>query len=155
MELDPVDLQLLYLLERNSRSTLTEMADVLSISPNTVSNRLERLEEEGIINGYTVDIDYRKAGLSFFWMFHCTVSIASREELAEQAMSISGVTDAYEMMTGERNLLVKGVGRYQDDITRIARELNELGIRVVDGTSIRRNWHSTVAYFDSDSGEEQ
>lgn len=148
-DLDDVDLQLLDVLERDSRSTLTEIADGLSISANTVSNRLRRLEDDGVLERYTIDIDVSSAGLSFHYLFHSTVSIVDREALAERAVAIPGVIEVYEMMTGERNLLIEGLGRSQDDITRIAHDLDELGIRVVDETAVRQNWHAPMTYAET------
>lgn len=153
VELDSVDEALLQAVARDSRSTLTELADGLSVSANTAGNRLRRLEDAGVIQRYTVDIEPAAAGLPFHWMFHCTVSIADREELADRAASVPGVNEVFEMMTGERNLLIEVLGRHQADITRIAHTLDDLGIRVVDETSIRRNRHAPLTYVETDAGE--
>lgn len=48
------DLELLRLLERNARRSNAELARKLGISRTTVQNRIERLEESGMIAGYTL-----------------------------------------------------------------------------------------------------
>lgn len=61
--LDAVDRRILYLLQEDARyNTATEIAKQLDVSTNTVRNRIERLEEEGVVRGYNVDLDYAEAG---------------------------------------------------------------------------------------------
>ena len=52
--MDDTDRQLLALLRDNARTTATALAKVLRVSRATVQNRIDRLEKEGLIVGYTV-----------------------------------------------------------------------------------------------------
>lgn len=55
-KLDEVDLKLIYLLRDNSRLSISELAELLGVSRPTVRSRIERLEREGIIRKYTIQI---------------------------------------------------------------------------------------------------
>lgn len=48
------DQKLLALLRRNARASVTELAKTLHLSRTTVQNRITRLEQAGIIRGYSV-----------------------------------------------------------------------------------------------------
>ena len=52
--MDSTDLQLLALLRQDARATVATLANKLGVSRGTVSNRVKRLEDDGIITGYTV-----------------------------------------------------------------------------------------------------
>ena len=47
------DQQLLAVMRGNARASTTELAQILAVSRSTVQKRLERLENEGVIAGYT------------------------------------------------------------------------------------------------------
>ncbi len=57
MKIDDLDLKLIYLLMDNSRLSISELAERLGVSRPTVKSRLDRLEKEGIIQGYTIKLN--------------------------------------------------------------------------------------------------
>lgn len=59
-ELDDTDLDILQLLAEDARRPYSEIADRVGVSPPTVSDRVERLEELGVIERFTLDIDRTK-----------------------------------------------------------------------------------------------
>jgi DNA-binding Lrp family transcriptional regulator len=52
--MDEIDQQLLALLRQDARLTVAALAQKLKVSRGTVSNRIRRLEDTGVIVGYTV-----------------------------------------------------------------------------------------------------
>jgi DNA-binding Lrp family transcriptional regulator len=54
MKLSDTDEQLLAILRENARASTAEIARKLELSRTTVQNRIERLERQGVIGGYTV-----------------------------------------------------------------------------------------------------
>lgn len=54
MQIDATDTQLLTLLRDNARAPVTELARALGLARTTVQARIERLENTGIIAGYTL-----------------------------------------------------------------------------------------------------
>ncbi|WP_254824397.1 MULTISPECIES: Lrp/AsnC family transcriptional regulator [Haloglomus] len=137
-ELDATDRRILYHLQQDARRTSSsDIADELDLSSSTVRTRLNRLEESGIIRGYHVDIDYDLAGYPLYTKIICTAAVTERDELANQAREIHGVTAVREIMTGKRNVYVNAIGQSHDDLNRIAGELDELGLDIVDEQIIR------------------
>jgi DNA-binding Lrp family transcriptional regulator len=52
--MDSTDLQLMALLRQDARTPVATLAAKLGVSRGTVSNRIRRLEDQGVITGYTV-----------------------------------------------------------------------------------------------------
>lgn len=52
--MDSLDQELLGLLRENARATIAKLAHTLGVSRATITNRISRLEDEGVIVGYTV-----------------------------------------------------------------------------------------------------
>lgn len=150
-KLDELDKRILYELQRDARhvssNTIAERMDVAS---STVRNRIKILEERGVIRGYDVDIDYEKAGYDLYSLIVCTAPIPEREQLAKDARTVPGVIKVREVMTGEENVHIAALGSNKADLTRIGRELDDLGLSVVDEDLIYHEF--THAYHEFNVG---
>ncbi|MCP0886056.1 Lrp/AsnC family transcriptional regulator [Ligilactobacillus sp. WILCCON 0076] len=62
--MDEIDYKILKGLEKNARISITELAHKVSMSSPSVRERIIRLEEQKIIEGYTTNINYKKLGKS-------------------------------------------------------------------------------------------
>lgn len=60
MALDPRDIDILKVLLREGRISKAALAERVSLSPTPCWNRLRRLEDSGVIEGYTVRLDLRR-----------------------------------------------------------------------------------------------
>ena len=75
--MDETDQQLLSLLRKDARTSVATLAQKLGVSRGTVSNRVTKLEDAGIIVGYTVRLkpDAQPTGIGA-WM---SVAVAGNE----------------------------------------------------------------------------
>lgn len=55
--LDDIDMEILRLLAADARRPYREIADAVDRSPPTVSDRIDRLQDLGVIERFTVDVD--------------------------------------------------------------------------------------------------
>jgi len=137
-ELDSIDRHILYYLQQDARSTSSsDIAEKLDLSASTVRTRLNKLESSGVVRGYHIDIDYDLAGYPLYTKIICTATIPKRGELADEAREIRGVTAVREIMTGERNVYVNAIGRDHDDLDRVTKDLDALGLDIIDEQIIR------------------
>lgn len=124
--LDAVDKGILYLLQENARRNITEIADAVNVSDNTVRNRMERMEAEGIIEGYGVHIDYGETRTQHHYQFVCSAAVNDREEIVDDVLDVTGVVEVRTLMTGRQNVLVTAVTETIDEITEIARAIDSI-----------------------------
>lgn len=147
-QLDDVDKHLLKLLQENSRYTALELAEQVGVSDNTVHNRMSRLEDAGVITGYATSVDNDRIGLELHFLFICTARISERSTVAEEILAIPEVVEVTELMTGERNLLVKVIGADDDDITRIAELLDQRNLEINDENLIKAEHAAPLDYVE-------
>ena len=84
-DLDDVDRSILYLLQQDARnSTAQEIADTTGVSASTVRNRIDHLEDDGIIKGYHPEIDYEEANLPLQLTFIISAKPTKLPEFSEQ-----------------------------------------------------------------------
>ncbi len=99
MQIDSIDVQILQLLNKNARLQWKEIGEKIHMTGQAVGNRVKRMEDNGIIQAYSIVIDELKMGHSFtaFVIFfmnanthdHLLKFIATREEISE-AHRVSG-----------------------------------------------------------------
>ncbi|CCQ33264.1 Transcription regulator protein [Halorhabdus tiamatea SARL4B] len=131
--IDAIDEQILYYLAQEARHTSApDIAERVEVSPPTVRNRIRQLEADGIIQGYHAHIDYEKVDGRLVNHYVCSTGDRDRQELARRALDVSGVVNVREILSGRGDLRVKVVGTDTDDLTRIAQDLNSLGIEIDD-----------------------
>ena len=144
-DVDDVDKAILHALQEDARNTSSdEIAKRTGTAGSTVRKRIQRLEADEVIKGYSADVDYGKSGYSLRMLLFCTASIPERGDLIPEILEISGVVSVQELVTGEQNLLVTAVGETDDDITPVAQELLGMGLTVADEVLVRT--HQTTAF---------
>jgi len=154
--LDDLDRHVIHELQAEARHTSSsDIAERADVSASTVRNRIARLEETGVIRGYHADVDYERAGFQLYTLIVCTAPIPEREDLARAALEVSGVVGVQEVMTGDENVHVSAIGENGDDLSRIGRELSDIGLQVADEDIIRNQYvHPYHGFARSDGPDE-
>jgi DNA-binding Lrp family transcriptional regulator len=151
-DIDELDERIIYELQRDARHTsASDIADECGVSPSTVRKRIQGLEEAGVLRGYHPDVDYERAGYQLRTLIVGTAPVPEREELARAALDVDGVVAVREVMTGSENLHVEVVGADGDDLSRIGRDLDALGIEVEDEDLIRNEYENPYERFATES----
>ncbi|ELY52228.1 winged helix-turn-helix transcriptional regulator [Natronolimnohabitans innermongolicus] len=99
-DLDDTDLEILELLTENARRSYTEIADRVDLTPPAVSDRIARLEEQGIIQGFTIDVDREKLRGDVPVLVELEARPEAVDEVYASAADLSGVDAIYEGMDG-------------------------------------------------------
>ena len=64
MKLDEIDVMILSQLQKDSRLSIRELSKRINLSPPSVTERVRKLEDSGVIEKYTIKINKKKLGLS-------------------------------------------------------------------------------------------
>lgn len=146
--IDEIDKRILYYLSLDARNTSTaDIAEEMDVTPATIRNRIEQLEDRGILRGYLADVDYKAINGYVTYQFRCTAAIPDRSRLAQSALEISGVVSVRELMAGSANLVITVVGADTDDVNGIAGELSDLGLDIADESVIEGEYHTPYGPF--------
>src|SRR5688572_20992845 len=62
-ELDSIDVQLLQMLQDDCTTSLSKLGEAVDMSAPSVMERIRKMEEAGLIRGYTAILDARALGL--------------------------------------------------------------------------------------------
>lgn len=108
------------------------IAETIGVSQGTVRNRIDSLEEDGIIEGYRAHVNFERAGRRLATLFLCNVPVAERQSAARVVNTIPGVVNVRILMDGRRNFHSLAVSRDPDDLRRIGTTLSEGGIEIED-----------------------
>jgi DNA-binding Lrp family transcriptional regulator len=130
IQIDDVDRSILHQLQLNARQTDTEIAQKVDVTSTTVRNRLDKLEDGGVIRGYHPEINYEEAGYPLHVMFVCTVDPNTLESMAEQILDVRGVVTTRNLLGGEQNVHVEVVAGTVREIEAIRNELAGLGMTI-------------------------
>jgi DNA-binding Lrp family transcriptional regulator len=149
-DIDDVDRAILYALQEDARNMSSgDIAERTGTSDSTVRKRIQRLESDGVIKGYSANIDYQRSGYPLRMLLYCTASIPERGDLVPEILEIDGVVSVQELVTGEQNLLVTAVGESDGDITPVAQELLDMGLTVADEVLVRSHETTPFGRFDA------
>lgn len=130
--LDNLDRRILHLLQIDARGASdTDIGKETDVTGTTVHNRIERLEDEGIIIGYNPEIDYEQAGYAMHVLFICSTDLSDRSAMAKKALDVRGVVNVREMLAGKENLHVEVVAESKTDVKESTEQLDELGLSIV------------------------
>ena len=119
---DPVDRQIIEILRRNARTPVSEIARAVRLSPAPVARRIERLEQVGVIRGYTALIDDQRSGSLEAFTEVRLFGGTETGELAEIVKDLPEVQDFYTI-AGDPDALVR---LRVDDVDHLQRVVNAM-----------------------------
>lgn len=133
MMLDTIDRRILRVLQRDGRIANNELAAAVGLSPSPCLRRVRRLEQEGVITGYTARLDPASLGkgLTLF----TRIWLAAQDEATithfmNEVRKVPEVMECY-LILGDCDALVRVVAADIADYRRIqARHLSSIaGVR--------------------------
>ncbi len=121
--LDAVNLRLLAELQADARLSLAELGRRVGLSSPAVAERLQRLEQDGVILGYHARLDPRKLGMTLSAVIRVRPAPRQVREVGELAQRTPEVVDC-RRITGEDCYImtahVRDVGHLEELIDRFA-----------------------------------
>ena len=108
-ELSKVDLEIIRLLQEDPRS-FSKIAGTLDLSVGTIYNHVKKLEEKGILTGYTVRVDSNKLGYDLTVFTLLQIDEHNRAKVARELAQFENII-AFYAITGKYDMLV--IGRFK------------------------------------------
>ena len=101
--LDDTDMEILSLLAEDARRPFSAIGETVGLSGPAVSDRVDRLQEAGIINRFTIDVDRAQLQAGVPVLLEVSVPSDSVDELRDRMQAEEGVEHVF--VTADGNLV--------------------------------------------------
>ena len=122
--MDRLDRKILSVLQHNARASLQDIGAAVGLSPSPCWARIRKMEEAGVIEGYTVRLNPQALGLSDTVLLMVTLDSHSDntlEKFGEALATIPEVVEAH-LVSGGYDYLLRVVVKDTRDYERLLRE---------------------------------
>ncbi|GAB6880512.1 Lrp/AsnC family transcriptional regulator [Halorubrum gandharaense] len=130
MELDDTDRAILRILQEDARTPFSEIARRIDMSSATVHDRVGRMEDAGVIEGYHAKVNAKEVGYGVSALVGLRVEQGREEDALDRLRDIEEVREIH-LTTGEWDVILRVVA---EDTDRL-RELMFDRIADMDGFS--------------------
>ncbi len=110
--MDEIDLEIIEELKKNAKAKIHQISKRLGIPPSTVHHRIKKLEKEGIIKRWGVEVDYAKLGLPIKALVLVNFDVTelkrmgkSQERIAQTLQKAPNI-ERVDIITGEADMLL-------------------------------------------------
>jgi Lrp/AsnC family leucine-responsive transcriptional regulator len=132
MKLDEIDVMILSELQKNSRLSIRELSKRINLSPPSVTERVKRLEDSGVIEKYTIKINKKKLGIPIDCIIKVTMKNGEYEKFKKFIKNFARSEWCYRI-AGDGCFLVK---LSISDLNEIEEFINEISSYAITTTII-------------------
>jgi len=146
--IDSTDFKILAELVENAKYSFAEIGRKLSLHPNVVAYRINKLEKTGIIKDYRADLDLEKLGVAEQILVGASFPRdAERDEIIQKITAIPQTVKVVSSL-GEPEGLVFLVGKNKSEIEKLMTKLRSLDVKIqYTGSIIRTFEDGRLCYF--------
>ncbi len=146
--IDNINRRILKALQKNARISYAELGKQVHLSAPAVAERIRKLEQEGVISGYSVSVDMDKLGLPVVAIVQCKVFRAMERQFKELLLTIPDIIECYNT-TGEQAFVIKmatGSMARLDEILELFGDMSDTNTMMILSTPVHRALPDT--FFD-------
>ena len=132
MHLDETDVEILKALTLDARLSSRQIAKQCGVSIGTVLSRIKRMENEGIIRGYSALLDHEKLGYELTVVSEITVSKGRLLEVENEIARLPNVCCVYDV-TGLIDAVIIAKFKNREELGKFTKRL--LAIPFVERTN--------------------
>ena len=122
--LDDIDKDILRILQEDARKSYREIQKELGISIGTIHNRISKLKNNKIVQGYTLKLNNTKLGYKLTFLIRIQIDGKHTADILEEISQKPEVCSVFHT-TGEQSAALICRFRESEDVHNFVRELNE------------------------------
>lgn len=122
--MDAKDREILNLLQKNGRMAISELASQVSLSDTPCLRRVKKLEESGVISGYSAQLNNKELGLNVlvYAFIKLQGNTDKNAEVFEQsALALENVLEC-SVISGRHDYLLKIIAKDLEDYERFVKK---------------------------------
>jgi len=116
MKLRDRDIEILKFLNQDSRMSLRHIAKELGVSPTKVSNRVQKMRDDGVIDKFNLKVDFNKLGYSLTAIIKVKAKSDDLSKVLEELEKYDCLTHIYET-TGDFDVISIGKFKSRKEMT--------------------------------------
>src|SRR5512136_1891416 len=125
MELSDTDVKILKGLLEDARFSSRQIAKNVGVSVGTVLSKIKKMEDDGLIKGYSVILDHEKLGYQLTVVTEITVSKGRLVETENEIAKISNVCSVYDV-TGLADAIIVAKFKSRQELAAFTKKLLSL-----------------------------
>jgi DNA-binding Lrp family transcriptional regulator len=122
MDLDQTDFKILKALSLDARLSARQIGQQCQISVSTALSRMRKMEDEGIIRGYSARLDQEKLGYELTVVTEITVSKGRLLEMENEIARIPNVCCVYDL-TGLADAAIIAKFKNREELSKFTKSL--------------------------------
>ncbi|GLF95691.1 Lrp/AsnC family transcriptional regulator [Streptomyces yaizuensis] len=123
---DATDWRILTALQRDGRASFAELARAVSMSASAVTERVRRLEEAGVITGYTAVVDRERLGLPVLAFVRLRYPHGNYKPFHDLLETTPEILEAHHV-TGDDCFVLKVTARSMRHLEEVTGRISGLG----------------------------
>lgn len=123
---DATDWRILGALQAQGRASFTELAKEVSMSASAVTERVRRLEEAGVIKGYTAVVDPERLGLPILALVRLRYPTGNYKPFHDLLETTPEIVEAHHV-TGDDCFVLKVTARSMRHLEEVSGKIGGLG----------------------------
>ncbi|MDJ0383582.1 Lrp/AsnC family transcriptional regulator [Streptomyces sp. G-G2] len=123
---DATDWRILEALQHDGRASFAELARAVSMSSSAVTERVRRLEEAGVITGYTATVDPEKLGKTIMALVRLRYPHGNYKPFHDLLSTTPDILEAHHV-TGDDCFVLKVAARSMSHLEQVAGKIAGLG----------------------------
>jgi Lrp/AsnC family transcriptional regulator, leucine-responsive regulatory protein len=139
-DLDAIDARILSALAADARISVADLARAIGMSPPSVAERMKRLEEAGVIEGYTVRIDPRALGLPIAAWLRVRPVPGQLKKVMEILQGLPEITEC-DRITGEDCFIARATVHSVADLEHLIDQIIPFALTntsIIQSSPVRR-----------------
>ncbi|MDF2548822.1 Lrp/AsnC family transcriptional regulator [Anaerosolibacter sp.] len=121
--MDQYDVMILEELQNNGKISMAELGRKIGLSTSATSERVKKMEQEGVIKSYTAVLDGEKIGMDITAFISVPVGSMPIQEMAEMITNIPQVQECHKV-TGNTCFLVKVKTKNTKELEHLIDQIN-------------------------------
>lgn len=124
--MDTTDIKILEILQTDGRISMKELGQLVALSPPAVSERVKRLEESGIIQGYAAVVDPKLLGKRVFAIINVQMMVNQHKAFLQLVKNDPAIVECHHL-TGEDCMTIKVLLSDTIELEKLLDRIQQLG----------------------------
>jgi Lrp/AsnC family leucine-responsive transcriptional regulator len=140
VEIDENDRRLIEALDRNARTSIADLARLIGLSAQSTSERVKRLEDIGVVTGFSVRLDATALGLGIGAYIRIRPAMGELQRVAEIVAGIPEIIEC-DRVTGDDCFIAKAYVARVEDLERVIDQLlpfAQTNTSIIQSSPVRR-----------------